>query len=587
MRPGVGAQLDFEALDRFRKEQLTYWGFQLQDQANRVFILSLDGATFDVLGPLVRQGYMPNLGRVLDSGLSAELESVIPPVTAPAWTSFMTGKNPNKHGIFDFTRFDDIEYKWKLNNSQHIRSKTIWQILSEHGKRIVVLNLPYMYPTYEVNGVIVAGWDAPTTSSFTYPEQVGREIYELIPDYGLGLDLSLWNYLPAESDAEFDQFILRLVRSFEQSAMLASHFLRKQEWDVFMVHFQQTDWIQHKLWRYIERACNDPGDKNPRLERVRECYRSFDRQVGRLLEEVSPLDPIRIILSDHGFGRNYGTICPNYILRELGYYHLKPQADGRVKRSFKDSRHSVVRNMYQTLRAAKDAIQGRKALKKYRSWADMANETIPTQKTNVDWSRTKAGFVTGSEVGFIYINIKGRGPYGLVEPGAEYDQVLAHLIAEFRTLRNGITGEPLFARVVAGSEIYVGAASDIRLPDLVLVPAEGYVVGAGLAQPLLTSDGEKGDHRHNGVLLLQGPGIRTTVTNLHPKLIDLAPTILHSVGVPVPRDMDGKVLEQVFVSSPPIHFETVDNSRFSSGRDYSPKDSDLIEQRLRGLGYVD
>lgn len=139
----------------------------MENQARKVFVISLDGATWDVLRPLMNQGYLPNLRQVLASSLTADLESVVPPVTAPAWTSFMTGKNPSKHGIFDFTRFDGQDYQWKLNNSQHIRSKTVWQILSEKGKRVVVLNLPYTYPTYPVNGVMVSGWDAPTMSSFT------------------------------------------------------------------------------------------------------------------------------------------------------------------------------------------------------------------------------------------------------------------------------------------------------------------------------------------------------------------------------------------------------------------------------------
>src|SRR6266446_4925190 len=114
----------------------------------KIFLISLDGATYDVLRPLAEQGCIPNLQRMLREGLATELESVVPPVTAPAWTSFMTGKTPSKHGIFDFTRFDMQDYSWAVNNAQHIRSKTLWQILSEKGKRVIVLNLPYTYPPY-------------------------------------------------------------------------------------------------------------------------------------------------------------------------------------------------------------------------------------------------------------------------------------------------------------------------------------------------------------------------------------------------------------------------------------------------------
>src|SRR5258708_31333075 len=124
-------------------------------ERTRILIISLDGATFSVLRPLMDQGYLPNLSRLREQGLEAELESVVPPVTAPAWTSFMTGKHPNKHGIFDFAQFNPEHYSWTINNSRNVRSKTIWQILSENNTRVVVLNLPYTYPLYELSGALV------------------------------------------------------------------------------------------------------------------------------------------------------------------------------------------------------------------------------------------------------------------------------------------------------------------------------------------------------------------------------------------------------------------------------------------------
>jgi predicted AlkP superfamily phosphohydrolase/phosphomutase len=156
----------------------------LQSPAEKVFIISLDGATWDVLHPLMEQGYLPTLRVATERGLSAGLESVIPPVTASAWTSFMTGKNPSKHGIFDFTSFDLQNYRWGINTAQGIQAKTLWQILSEKGKRVVVLNLPYTYPPTAVNGVMVSGWDAPSgQTNFTYPESIRGRILEMFPDY--------------------------------------------------------------------------------------------------------------------------------------------------------------------------------------------------------------------------------------------------------------------------------------------------------------------------------------------------------------------------------------------------------------------
>ena len=559
----------------------------MRDQAEKIFIASLDGATFDVLLPLVHQGYMPNLARMLESGPVAELESVVPPVTAPAWTSFMTGKNPNKHGIFDFTRFDFEHYDWKINNSQHIRSKTIWQILSDHHKQVVVIGLPYTFPTYEVNGAMVAGWDAPSKSSFTYPEDLSREILTIFPDYGSSSDLSLWNHLSADSEADFDNFIDKLIRSFEETATLASQFLKTKKWDVFMVHFQQTDWIQHKLWGYIERACRDTQDHHWRLEQVRKCYQAFDRYVGKLLAEVSPLSPLRIVLSDHGFGSNRGTIYPNHVLRKLGYYHLKAQADGPLKKYLKHSDSQTVRTLYRTLKGVRNNMQARQVVKQYKNWADMIQDSVPGEKSSVDWHRTKAAFVGGSEAGFIFINVKGRGPYGCVEPGSEYEDIVSRIFTEFRGLANSETGQPLLTRVARGSEVYSDEENGVLLPDIVLVPQEGYVVGAGLSDSFLASDGERGDHRHNGVLLLESDELKRKIPTLNPHLIDLAPTILHALDLPVPTDMDGRVLEEIFEHPRTVQFQEIDNSTSHAARDYDQNESEIIEQRLRGLGYVE
>ena len=560
---------------------------QVGQQPEKVFIISLDGATFSVLNPLIEQGYMPNLGRFLHKGLSANLESVIPPVTAPAWTSYMTGKNPNKHGIFDFTRFDFADYQGKLNNSQHIRSKTFWQILSEKGKRVVVLNLPYTYPVYEVNGTMVAGWDAPTTSTFTYPAALSQEILKVIPDYGSTLDLSLWNYLPTGSETEFSEFIAKLGRSFEHGHRLASHFLKKESWDVFMVHFQQTDWIQHKLWGDIERACRNSDDKSKRVESVRECYRNFDRHVGGLLEEIAPLNATTIILSDHGFGACRGTIYPNHLLSQAGYYCLQEQAENKLKRWVKHSSSGRIRNLYRSLAEAKKAVRGRQAAKKYKSWADLANENIPRQRVPVDWTRTKAALVGGSETAFIWINLEGRGPFGCVKPGAEYESLVSELIARFRDMKNPRDGRRLFTRVARGKEVYSSAAEGVLLPDLVLFPDENYGISAMLPEPFLAESGEEGKHRHNGVLMVQGPQVKPQVAGFRPHLIDMAPTILHLAGLPVPADMDGRVLTEMLAATPDVQYEQADNTLVQEAQEYSEEEAEVIEQRLRGLGYVE
>lgn len=550
----------------------------------KIFIISIDGATFHVLNPLMRQGYMPNLAGMVARGVSSELLSVVPPVTAPAWTSFMTGKEPGKHGIFDFTCFDEKNYSWKINNSDHIRSKTLWQILSEKGKRVIVLNLPYTYPPYEVNGTMVSGWDALfLDQNFTYPESLSKEIIASLPDYAENLDLPLSSNMPTQSDELFDRFTTKIIRGAEQGTELASRFLQNDEWDVCMLHFQQTDWMQHNLWDYIEEGCRDGANKGRRIEKTRQCYQSIDHMIGSLFEKVASLKPLKIVVSDHGFGRNLGNICPNYYLERWGYLFRDAKPDNVVKRFYAQS----VRALKKAQSALTRTEGNGKSRKLFQSFGEMIDKMAPHKRVPLDWKRTKAALVVGSETGFVFVNLKGRSPLGTVEPGREYELLISDLIARFSEIRHPQSGEKLLQRIARGSDVYTGRAEGVLIPDIVLIPAEGlhfsYEVSG--TPPAVSTHGS---HRPEGVVLMEGHGLNQKIDEFSPRLIDMAPTILHALGLPVPTDMDGRVLQEVFASPVDVRFEEADNSRHQQGAmEYNAEKTELIERRLKGLGYLD
>lgn len=561
----------------------------MAEKSPKIFIISLDGATWDVLRPLIHQGYMPNLAQLAQQGIACELESVVPPVTAPAWTSFMTGKTPGKHGIFDFTRFDERTYSWKINNSDNIRSKTLWQLLSQKNRRVVVLNLPYTYPPYEVNGAMVSGWDAPSSdTTFTYPSSLRNTVLDMFPDYATNLWLS--ELRPHHSEHQFHEFVTKLLKGFEQGATLASYLLDTEESDVFMVHFQQTDWIQHKLWNEIEEACKNPASHAKRVQIVRHCYQRFDHLIGALLGKVAASEPLVILLSDHGFGPHMGTINPNHYLQEWGYYHLQetePSRFAHVKAYFRHTTMPLLPRLYAVLARTRhylsEAIIQRQ---QYNSWADSTTSVVANRGRLVDWSKTKVATIWGYKVGYLFVNLNSRNCQGPVQPGEEYENLMNELAARFRDLRHPRTAERLFTRVARGSEMYPQARKDILLPDLVLIPDDRYEVSFSTSENMLRASRE-GAHRRHGVLLITGKGVRAQSKDFFPRLIDLAPTILHLLGLPIPTDMEGRVLEEILPPVGPIRYEqAADPGPPEAGR-CTEEDAALIEKRLRELGYVE
>src|SRR5262249_3845191 len=150
-------------------------------------------------------------------------------------------------------------------------------------------------------------------------------------------------------------------------------------WDVCMVHFQQTDWIQHKLWTYIEQGCANPDDRSPKVEATRECYRRFDELVGVIAKQVEPLAPTTILLSDHGFGRLMGSIHPNFYLKQWGYLAVKSETESPmdgVKNLFRTSKYKTVRKLYRSLAETKNSLGNGSGSQDHQSWADNAGEVM-------------------------------------------------------------------------------------------------------------------------------------------------------------------------------------------------------------------
>ncbi len=207
----------------------------------KIVVFGIDGGTFDIMNPLVRKGKLPNITSIIRNCIRSELISIIPPITAPAWASFITGVNPGKHGIFDFiSDIHNISKEGDVLNSTHIRSKTIWQILSDHQKKLIVVGVPFAYPPIKINGSMVS--ISMSNLMDTYPQELKQEIMgKICYDYEKCKPVDTFGELPKEEI--LDEIIRRNTYLTDKVKQISCYLMENQEWDFFMAHFMATDTI--------------------------------------------------------------------------------------------------------------------------------------------------------------------------------------------------------------------------------------------------------------------------------------------------------------------------------------------------------
>lgn len=544
----------------------------------KVLVIGLDGGTLDLLGPWMREGLLPNLSMFQQEGVVGRLRSTIPPVTAPAWVSFQTGVNPGKHGLFDFTQYQPGSYETRFINSTDINVPTIWQIASQHGKKVAVINVPVTYPPQPLNGVMVAGMLTPDTAkTFTYPPQFQEELLSWVTDYEIFLPVRTIDYLGIAG------FVDRLLQITGKRAELALYLLGKERWDLFMVHFQSPDILQHALWPYIDSAHPDYPSKDERdRARVLEYYQRLDSHVGEI-ERRAEDESTYILMSDHGFGPLSKRLYLNRWLANEGFLALR---SGARRRGLLNLAGSLARKV--------DFLKLRRRFLAPFSERDRLLTRLQRDAL-IDWPSSLAYALSGSVYAPIYLNCRGREPAGRVEMGTEYEDLRTVIVERLKALRDPATGSPVIDHVYRREEVYQGALLE-RMPDLIVKPLDGFMVsdlirGDNLIGPV--PEMLSGGHRMDGVLMLRGPGVASGATVSNAEIIDLAPSILYLLGIPLPSHIDGGILQDCFAPdylerNPPQYAEESRSSALQERADiYSPKEALEIEERLKGMGYLD
>jgi predicted AlkP superfamily phosphohydrolase/phosphomutase len=542
-----------------------------KDPKKRVVVIGIDGATFNILGPMAESGRLPNLANLIEEGSSGVLESTLPPVTIPAWVSMLTGMNPGQLGLFDLLKRKGYGVE---PNSYCFESFTpLWRILNKYGFRTGIMNIPGTYPPDEVDGFMVTGMMTPSKKSpFSYPDTLGSDLDNKVSEYEI--DVPQWQY------SDSTEFVEDLYKMTEKRGLAAEYLIGQIPCDFYMIVFTSTDRLQHVLWK----------DRDI----VEAFWEELDRIIGNILDLFDEETTV-FIVSDHGFDSLKKTFYVNEWLNLRGFLRVKRRIDdgfliklGRlVERTY---RYLGETKLIRPISKWLSSILGFERLSKY-TYTYLSNERL---EGRVNWRRTKAfSCVHSPHFGHIYLNIKGRMGKGCV-PEEEKEDLRESILKELKSPQTIDGDERVIIEAYRSEDIYSGQHIS-EAPDIVFLLDGGrYEVDAKVGEGKIFVDGAPmtgwtGTHTRDGVFIAKGPDIKKGFRIEKSSIIDVVPTLLNLYGISQLDNMDGRVLDEIFRED--VAFEKrekleINEEEPSDKGDLSDEEKALIEARLRKLGYI-
>jgi len=529
----------------------------------RTLLIGLDGATFHVLDPLTREipgegVVMPFMARVFAEGARARLRSTPNPLTPPAWVSLQTGRSPGNHGVFEFLRAEEKgdTIQFTLYDSRDVRTETIWSIASRQDRSVAALNFPITAPPRPVNGFVIPGfvpWRHLRRN--VYPAELFDRLKK-IP--GFEPKELAWDFEQEEKalddlgENETEQWIRYHLPREEQWYRIASRLLQDDSPDLMAIMFDGTDKIQHQAWPFLDpdlAGSNDSDWGRRMVSLCHEYFRRLDSYIEGLVELAGP-DCQVFFASDHGFTASTETVRINAFLNQKGYLNWR-QPDAANPGQWKGN------------------------------WFK-----------KVDWDHTVAYCRTAASNG-IKIRVEQQPGDGGI-PAAQYEQFRDRLIADLESLRDEATGERIIKEIYRREEIFAGPAMD-QAPDVCMVLRDHGFVSILEGEPIVEPRPVPvGTHHPDGVFMAYGRGVRAGVEIDRCNVMDVAAVVLHSLGLPVPEDFEGRVpgdlfTEEALARNPVRKGEATRAVQEKSARseDISEDEKAKILEQLQMLGYME
>ena len=552
----------------------------------RLLVVGWDGATWDLARRFMAEGRMPVLQALCRQGAHGPLRSTLPPITLPAWSSFLCGVDPGKHGVFDFTHRVPGQYRLSFVDARQRQLPSFLRLLSDQGARVASIALPGTYPPERLNGLVVGGFDSPVAlaidASHCQPPALWMELRRRFGGLRFA-DFQELRIGPGWHEAA----LASLLREIGRKEEVCGWLLRQERWDVLATVFGESDTAGHHFWMFCDPASPRFADQPALATALGQVYGRLDAALGLLLERARP--ELLCLLSDHGMG-GAGTLALylNRFLESRGWlrYRRDPYSGtaGRAGTGLADAARALA------LRHLPAGLQQGLVRKLPKGLLEGIESS--SRYADIDFSRTRAFSDEMSYAATIHLNLAGRDRQGVLRDSRSAAEELSKLLLDWR-----VDGLPVVSRVHRRSALYRGPWVE-RSVDMVLELAlrEGYSstllpsgrVPAGTTWRHLRRQehlggrglGMNGSHRRKGVLLLHGSAVAPGELG-RAALRDVAPSLMGALGHGAASWMDGRSLLA------PQQQENTPASATPCPAALSPReDPALLQRRLRRLGYL-
>lgn len=505
---------------------------------NKLIILGIDGATWTVIRPLIAENKLPNFQKLIKNGVHGNLKSTYPPLTSPAWISLATGKNPGKLGLYGFVnrnieKIDNDNFSGVITDSKFYKNNfSMWDVLKRNGYKSVLVNYPMLYPYYNTGGIVVGGFGVPPSADLAVPKSIIHEINLISKDYDISSDKLL------KSEMSFFKNVYHFI---EEQYKVVRYLYSEKKWNLFIHVMSATDWMQHFFWNDWE------NKKSENYKKFIDVWKLLDNKIGQIVEDNPETDIF--ILSDHGFGPVKNSFNLSAFLYKHGY--LK-------KKSFSKFR-KIIYSFFSYL--YKSNI-GRKIEKKFKISSKMIGKMQNQLNTGLpippEIDIEKSQIIPGHNtryIGSVYVKNNSNDKKRIMK---KFENEISEYCNKHNIQLNIFNREDIYH----GRYIKLAPDLNFDLNDFNCSVETSSINGEVFRLERKEDDGVTGIHRMNGIFIAHGPNIKHIQEFKNFNIFDICPTILHMFNSPLPHDIDGNVLKEIFKDNSPFKIKEVRYKNF-------------------------